>query len=175
MVQEEWAAQVIKALKEAHVSFLIYVPDNLLARILDRAAEDRAFRLISATREEEGVGIACGVTLGGERAALFMQSSGLGNCVNALASLAIPYQIPLPLLISLRGDAGEWNPVQIPMGRAAGGVLSTLGIPHLRLERAQDAGRLTTQVVDLALSTQMPVGLFLTKGLAEGDSSDRSV
>ena len=174
MQQEGWATQVVKALKRAKVSFLIYVPDNLLARILDQAAQDPFFRLICATREEEGVGIGCGVTLGGERAALLMQSSGLGNCVNALASLAIPYQIPLPLLISLRGDAGEWNPVQVPMGRAAGGILSTLGISHLRLERPAEAERLTAEALHLALSTQMPVGLFLTKGLTEGASGDRS-
>jgi hypothetical protein len=71
-----------------------------------------------ATREEEAFGIAAGSYLGGKRPTVMLQSSGLGNSINALTSLFVPYQIPALILISMRGDEGEWNSAQVPMGRA---------------------------------------------------------
>ena len=75
-------------------------------------------RLLLATREEEAFGIAAGLYLGGKRPTVMLQSSGLGNSLNALTSLLIPYQIPVLIVVSMRGDLGEWNAAQVPMGRA---------------------------------------------------------
>ena len=83
-----------------------------------------------ATREEEAFGIAAGLYLGGKRPTVMLQSSGLGNSLNALTSLFVPYQIPALILISMRGDAGEWNSAQVPMGRAVAPIVDAIGLPH---------------------------------------------
>ena len=98
---------------------VVYVPDNPLSHVL-RVFEHqfRDVRLLLATREEEAFGIAAGLYLGGRLPTVMLQSSGLGNSLNALTSLLIPYQIPVLIVVSMRGDAGEWNAAQVPMGRA---------------------------------------------------------
>ena len=80
--------------------------------------EDEFFHVVSATREEEAIGIASGGYVTGRKSAVFMQSSGFGNCINALASLCIPCRIPIPMFINLRGEVGEFNIAQVSMGRA---------------------------------------------------------
>ena len=105
----------------------------------------RARRAISATsattlatREEEAFGIAAGLYLGGARPTVMLQSSGLGNSLNALTSLLLPYQIPVLIVISMRGDAGEWNAAQVPMGRAVRADLRRdRRLPHATAEIAR--------------------------------------
>jgi sulfopyruvate decarboxylase subunit alpha len=129
-----WAAGVCDGLHRAGVRDVVYVPDNPLSHVLrdfgDRFAD---VRLVLATREEEAFGIAAGLYLGGRRAAVLLQSSGVGNSLNALTSLLIPYEIPVPMVVSMRGDAGEWNAAQEPMGRGIRGIFDAIGIPHVTL------------------------------------------
>jgi sulfopyruvate decarboxylase subunit alpha len=109
----------------------VYVPDNPLSHVLAVLADDYPdVEATIATREEEAFGIAAGLYLGGARPIVMLQSSGLGNSINALASLVVPYQIPMLVVISMRGDAGDWNAAQVPMGRAVGSILDALAIPH---------------------------------------------
>ena len=68
---------------------------------------DDYFTVVPATREEEAIGIAAGAYVSGVRSAVYMQSSGVGNSINALASLCLPARIPIPMLINLRGEVGE--------------------------------------------------------------------
>ncbi|HYM24773.1 MAG TPA: thiamine pyrophosphate-binding protein, partial [Vicinamibacterales bacterium] len=115
----EWASGVCAGLYAAGCRHVVYVPDNPLShvlRVLGRRYGDVQTTL--ATREEEAFGIAAGLYLGGGRPAVMLQSSGLGNSINALSSLILPFQIPMLVAISMRGDAGEWNAAQVPMGRA---------------------------------------------------------
>jgi sulfopyruvate decarboxylase subunit alpha len=95
--------------------------------------------LILATREEEAFGIAAGLYLGGRLPTVMLQSSGLGNSLNAVTSLLMPYQIPALMVISMRGDSGEWNAAQVPMGRAVRGICESIGIPHCTAESAESA------------------------------------
>src|SRR5262245_9981953 len=105
-----WASGVCAGLRAAAIGHVVYVPDNPLSHVLRSLAGDYAdIRTILATREEEAFGIAAGLHLGGKRAAVMLQSSGLGNSLNALTSLFVPYQIPVLMIVSLRGDVGEWN------------------------------------------------------------------
>ena len=99
-----------------------------------------------ATREEEAFGIAAGLYLAGARPTVMLQSSGLGNSLNAITSLLLPYQIPVLMIISMRGDASEWNAAQVPMGRAVPGILDAMGVPHL----TADAGAATADTVRVA-------------------------
>lgn len=110
---------------------MVYVPDNPLSHVLAVLGSDYTdVETTIATREEEAFGIAAGLHLGGARPTVMLQSSGLGNSLNALTSLVVPYQIPMLVVISMRGDAGEWNAAQVPMGRAVRTILEALTIPH---------------------------------------------
>ena len=110
---------------------VVYVPDNPLSHVLAVLAADYPdVDATIATREEEAFGIAAGLHLGGARPTVMLQSSGLGNSINALSSLVVPYQLPMLVVVSMRGDAGEWNAAQVPMGRAVRSILEALTIPY---------------------------------------------
>jgi sulfopyruvate decarboxylase TPP-binding subunit len=100
--------------------------------------------------------------MGGKRGLLMMQVSGLGNSVNGLASLAIPYQIPFLILISQRGVLGEFNPAQITMGTAACSVLDALDIQHFTLRHVDEVATLMDGSIKTAYTAQRPVVLFLS-------------
>src|SRR5438270_4289233 len=129
-----WAEGVCSGVHAAGSRDVVYVPDNPLSHVLrDFEARFRDVRLILAMREEEAFGIAAGLYLGGRRPTVMLQSSGLGNSLNAITSLVLPYQIPVLIVVSMRGDAGEWNAAQVPMGRAVRSIFDAIGIPHATL------------------------------------------
>jgi sulfopyruvate decarboxylase subunit alpha len=140
MTTPAWAVGVSAGVHAAGSRDVVYVPDNPLSHVL-RVFEQqfRDVRLLLATREEEAFGIAAGLYLGGRLPTVLLQSSGLGNSINALTSLLLPYQIPVLMVVSMRGDSGEWNAAQVPMGRALRGMLESIGIPHTTVESAGDA------------------------------------
>jgi sulfopyruvate decarboxylase subunit alpha len=126
--------RIIRELRRAGVDFACSVPSTLLAGVLERL-NDAHIEHLPVTREEEGVGICAGAYLGGRNPCLLMQNSGLGNCINALASLNQLYGLPLFLLIAHRGGPGEPVAAQVPMGEATPRLLDALQIPHERLTR----------------------------------------
>jgi sulfopyruvate decarboxylase subunit alpha len=147
---EPWASAVCEGVHAAGCRDVVYVPDNPLSHVLREFEQRwRDVRLLLATREEEAFGIAAGLYLGGKLPAVMMQSSGLGNSLNALTSLLLPYQIPVLMVISMRGDLGEWNAAQVPMGRAVRSILDSIGIPHVTAESADS----TADTVRLAGTT----------------------
>jgi len=135
-----WASGVCAGIHAAGSRDVVYVPDNPLSHVL-RELDDRFrdIRLLLATREEEAFGIAAGLYLGGRLPTVLLQSSGLGNSLNALTSLLLPYEIPVLVVVSMRGDAGEWNAAQVPMGRAVRSIFDAIGVPHATVESAHDA------------------------------------
>ena len=156
MTTVPWAMNVCAGLHAAGSRHVVYVPDNPLSHVLRVLAERYPdVRTTIATREEEAFGIAAGLYLGGQRPTVMLQSSGLGNSINALSSLLIPYQIPALILISMRGDAGEWNAAQVPMGRAVRAICDALGIPHT----TADAAETTADVVALTGRTAFGTGI----------------
>jgi sulfopyruvate decarboxylase subunit alpha len=148
----EWAAGVCAGLHAAGSRHVVYVPDNPLSHVL-RVLRERYPDVATtiATREEEAFGIAAGLYLGGKRPTVMLQSSGLGNSINALTSLFVPYEIPALIVISMRGDedATEWNPAQIPMGRAVAPICEAIRIPHVTLG-SPEAARETVAATGLA-------------------------
>src|SRR5438874_6991249 len=130
-----WAEGVCSGVHAAGSRAVVYVPDNPRSHVLrDFEALFRDVRLILAMREEEAFGIAAGLYLGGRRPAVMLQSSGLGNSLNALTSLLVPYRIPVLIVVSMRGDDGEWNAAQRPMGQAVRAILDAIGIGHVTAE-----------------------------------------
>jgi sulfopyruvate decarboxylase alpha subunit len=134
----DWPAAIHRALKSQRVRQVSYVPDAGLRRLIELCHADKSMTVVPLTTEEEGIGLAAGAWLGGERAALLMQSSGVGNCVNTL-TLALNCKFPLLMLITMRGEKGEANPWQIPMGQATPETLKLGGVRVFRLDRAADA------------------------------------
>jgi sulfopyruvate decarboxylase subunit alpha len=133
--------QIVKIIQDTGVDLVCSVPCNLLGTIMAQLNAGPV-RHVPVTREEEGVGIAAGAALAGKRPLLLMQNSGLGNCVNALASLTGLYELPLFLLMTHRGGVSERIAAQKPMGAAAPRVLDALGIPSLLISKETDLEQL---------------------------------
>lgn len=152
-----WAAGVCTGLHTAGSRHVVYVPDNPLSHVLTVLHNSfRDVKTMIATREEEAFGIAAGLYLGGARPTVMLQSSGLGNSLNALTSLLLPYQIPALVIVSMRGDAGEWNAAQVPMGRAVTPICEAIGLP-LATAETPDTTAAVVQLVGLtAFSTRLP-------------------
>jgi sulfopyruvate decarboxylase subunit alpha len=150
-----WAHAVCEGVYAAGIRDVVYVPDNPLSHVLgDFEARFRDVRLMLATREEEAFGIAAGLYLGGRLPAVMLQSSGLGNSLNALTSLLIPYQIPMLMVISMRGDLGEWNSAQVPMGRAIRDILDAIDVPHTTVESSETAAHTVRLAAMTAFGTR---------------------
>jgi sulfopyruvate decarboxylase subunit alpha len=150
-----WARGVAAGLHACGCRYIVYVPDNPLSHVLRALGEGfRDIETTIATREEEAFGIAAGLYLGGARPAVMLQSSGLGNSLNALSSLVLPYQLPMVMIVSMRGDAGEWNAAQVPMGRAVPGILQALGIPFVSPDSGEAVEGLVADVGRTAFGTR---------------------
>jgi sulfopyruvate decarboxylase alpha subunit len=160
----DWPAAIHSALKSQRVRQVSYVPDAGHKRLIELCHSDKDMAAVPLTTEEEGIGLAAGAWLGGERAALLMQSSGVGNCVNAL-TLASNCGFPLLMLITMRGEAGERNPWQIPMGQATPEALRLVGVRTLRLERAEEANTVANTAAKAAFEEQSAVALLISQRL----------
>jgi sulfopyruvate decarboxylase subunit alpha len=163
----DWQAAVADALVAAGITVAAYVPDTRLQGILSLLA-DNGVCMRSLTREEECIGYAAGQRIAGQRPVVLMQSSGLGNSLNALGSLAVPYRLGLPLVVSMRGALGEANPSQVPLGRSAVQLLSTLGIQAFSVRSAAAAAQVTAGAVTLAFLAGECAALMLEPELGGG-------
>ncbi len=164
----DWAQTIVAALKDSETSLVAYVPDISIHQVTKLIDDDDYFHLVSATREEEAIGIASGAYAAGRNSAVFMQSSGFGNCLNALASLCIPCRIPLPMFINMRGEVGEFNIAQVAMGRATRPVLDVLGIPHYTLDSDDRLKQRVSGALTLCHSSRQPLALCMTPMLHGG-------
>ena len=132
---DAWSRSIFKQLKEAGVTLFSYIPDAGNARLAELAEADNETRLVLLTTEEEGVALAAGADLVGEKAVVMMQSSGVGNIPNFL-SFVKGGGFPVLLLVSMRGDYGEQNPWQYPMGEATEQILEAMGVLVFRADTA---------------------------------------
>src|SRR5438552_11267544 len=160
-----WAHTILDAFRAEDIRNLVFLPDTVMGRLLALAEEDPFFRLVGVHREEEAVGILSGLFLGNQRGAMLIQSSGLGNTLNALGSLAMAYHIPFPMLVSLRGELGEFNPAQLQMGRAVPGCLDALNIRHVTLRTEADLETIVTGALKTCYTAEEPFGLLLSAQL----------
>jgi sulfopyruvate decarboxylase alpha subunit len=160
----DWHADIHAALKDAGVRQVAYVPDAGHARLITLCAGDAGMRMVPLTSEEEGVGLAAGAWLGGERAALLMQSSGVGNCINAL-SLIATCRFPLLMLVTMRGEFGEFNPWQVPMGSTTPSSLELAGVIVHRASEAARVGATVAGAARLAFSSYQAVAVLLSQQL----------
>jgi sulfopyruvate decarboxylase alpha subunit len=163
-----WADVIVEALKENEVSLIAYVPDISINKVTKLMQDDPYFHVVSATREEEAIGIAAGAYATGRNAAVFMQSSGFGNCINALTSLCMPSRIPVPMFINMRGEVGEFNIAQVGMGRSVRPILDVLGLPYYTLDTEDRLDLRVSGAIKLCHSSRQPLALCMTPLLHGG-------
>jgi len=159
---ETWEETVVRVLKANDVSLVSYVPDNVLARLIRLLEADPFFTVIAPAREEEAVGIVTGAYMGGKRGIVLMQTSGFATIVNALASLACPFQIPLLMMISERGTLGEFQQGQAIVCRTMRPVLQSLGIEHFAIQERSQVEFVVDGMVRQAFATQAPAAMILS-------------
>jgi sulfopyruvate decarboxylase alpha subunit len=133
-----WPNDIFTALKALDVRQVAYVPDAGHTRLIEMCLNDNSMRAVPLTTEEDGVAMLAGTWLGGERGVLLMQSSGIGNCVNMFSTLRVG-RYPLLTLVTMRGQWGEANPWQLPMGQNAAAILKLSGFQVHELEHAEMA------------------------------------
>jgi sulfopyruvate decarboxylase alpha subunit len=161
-----WAQCIIDQWKAYGIRFISYVPDAMGEHLLRIARQDDFFEILPLAREEEGIGVVTGQYVGGQRGVLLLPTSGVGNAINALASLAIPYQIPVPLFIGFRGDLGEFNAAQVPMGQALRPILDALHIPYFLLTHPAEVPVVVEGALKLTYALEQPVAMLLSTQLA---------
>src|SRR4051812_40566025 len=161
---DSWPNAVYDVLKAAKVQQMAYVPDAGHTALIDLFAADQDVVSTVLTTEEEGVAIAAGAWLGGQRTVLLMQSSGVGNCINML-SLPVIGRFPLLLLVTMRGEWAEFNPWQVPMSRATQPSLEAIGMKVLRAETAEDLVETVTAAAALAYDADGQVAVLIGQRL----------
>ncbi len=152
--------RVFRGLKAGGIDLVTSVPCVKFGPLLDMIIADHEIIHVPVNREEEGIGICAGAYMGGKRPALLMQNSGLGNCINALVSLDLLYDIPVLLIISHRGTAGEKIAAQVPMGTATVPLLDAIGVEHL-CPIPQEGEREVARAASKAFSQRRPVAVLL--------------
>lgn len=159
-----WPEALYELLRAEGVTLFAYVPDAGHKVLIERSLADPAVKSIPLTTEEEGVGVMAGANLGGAKGVLLMQSSGVGNCVNFL-SLIKSGAFPLLTLVSMRGDFGEGNPWQMPMGQATQRVLEAMGVICMRIEKSDDVLSTVSAALTMSFKSGNAVAVLLTQKL----------
>jgi sulfopyruvate decarboxylase alpha subunit len=159
-----WQHDLYDLLRRHAITQFAYVPDAGHSVLIDRSLADPDVHSIALTTEEEGVALIAGADLGGTRAVLLMQSSGVGNCINML-SLIKGARFPFLTLVSMRGDFGEGNPWQFPMGQATQRVLEAMDVICLRAERPEDVTPTASAALTMVFKSGKAVAVLLTQRL----------
>lgn len=147
-------------MRERGIATVATVPDGGLAKLLTLVREDSASRLVTLSTEEEGIALLAGLWLGGARGMLAMQSSGVGNCINALG-LPVTLKAPCLMLVTMRGQWGEFNPWQVPMGQATPRVMEAMGTICFPVDDASRVGETFAAAADLAFQSLLPVAVLI--------------
>jgi sulfopyruvate decarboxylase alpha subunit len=159
-----WQDDIHRALREADIRQVCYVPDAGHKRLIELCSADPTMSATALTTEEEGVALLAGAWLGGQKGALLMQSSGVGNCINML-SLTKTCAFPLLMLITMRGEWGEFNSWQVPMGATTQAHLELAGCTVYRCERPDDVKETITTGARFCWYTNAAVAVLLGQRL----------
>jgi sulfopyruvate decarboxylase alpha subunit len=161
---QTWPAKLYRTLKAADVRQMAYVPDAGHTALINLFLADAGVASTVLTTEEEGVALAAGAWLGGQRSVLLMQSSGVGNCINMLSLPAIG-RFPLLMLVTMRGEWAEFNPWQVPMSRATQPSLEAISIKVLRAETSEDLVETVSAAAALAYDADGQVAVLIGQRL----------
>ncbi|MFT4563346.1 MAG: sulfopyruvate decarboxylase alpha subunit [Gammaproteobacteria bacterium] len=160
----DWHQDIFSVLLEQDISIVTHVPDAGHGPLIDLCTSHKGIDVVTLTSEQDGVGVLCGAWAGGLKGVLLMQSSGVGNTINAL-SLAASCRIPFLTIISMRGEWGEFVPWQIPMGQATPVVLDAMGVHVFRADRPDEVGETVAAGASLAFNTRKSAAVLLSQRL----------
>ena len=170
---QSWHEVVRQTLKRNDIRLVPYVPDRVLTTLIKSIHADPFFTCFPTAREEEAVGIVSGAWMAGMKGAVLMQTSGFATLANVLASLAVPYQIPLIMFVSERGTLGEFNYGQALDCRTMRPVLDSLAVEHHTCTRLDEFEFIVDRSIKQAITTQAPVALILSPLLTGGKVFDK--
>ena len=156
----DWPEQIYQVFQDVGIRQVAYVPDAGHMRLIDLCASDRNIRTVALTTEEEGVAMLAGAWLGGQRGALLMQSSGVGNCIN-MFSMIQECRFPLLTIVTMRGQWGEANPWQVPMGRATPAALESVGVIVHNVDEARRVPETVAAAARLAFQSTRAVAVLI--------------
>ena len=159
---ESWPDEIHRELRAAGVRLVGYVPDAGHKRLIELCHADKTMRAVVLTTEEEGIGLAAGAWLGGEKAVLLMQSSGVGNVINAIGMMK-ECRFPLVSLVTMRGQQGEFNPWQVPMGQATRATLEAMGTIVQEAETAEAIAPTLHAALRLAYNSYASVAVLVAQ------------
>lgn len=159
---QPWAHEIYDYLKAEGVTQISYVPDAGHRTLIDKSLADDDMHSIALTTEEEGVAMAAGAWLGGEKHVLLMQSSGAGNCINMFSLLRLG-RFPFVTLMSMRGDFGEGNPWQMPMGVSIEPILKASEFVVLKIEHEDEVMKTIEAAMTMAYKSHQCVAVLLTQ------------
>ena len=168
MTETTWHSIIHATLKAHDVKLVTYVPDNVLRPLIERIHADDFFTAFTCTREEEAVGIVSGAWMGGMRGVVLMQTSGFATLPNVIASLPVPFQIPVLMIVSERGTLGEFNIGQAMVARTMRPVLDSIAMEHHTLSRLDEVEFIVDRSIRQAVATQQPACLILSPLLTGG-------
>jgi len=159
-----WPGEIFETLRAHDVRQVAYVPDGGHAVLIRMVHDCPTMRAIPLTTEEEGVAVLAGAAIGGQRGVLLMQSSGVGNCVNML-SLVQTCRIPFLALVTMRGEWGEFNPWQIPMGAATQSAFEMMGVRTVRVDRTEEVAPSVDAAARMVFDGNAAMALLLSQRL----------
>ena len=162
MTQDNWPKQLFDDLQTAGVTLFPYVPDAGNKALIEHAQMHNATRPVLLTSEEEGIALAAGADLVGQKAAVCMQSSGVGNIANFL-TFSKGGRFPVLMVISMRGQYGEQNPWQYPMGHAVAPILETMGVLSFDVECQDDLAPATSAAISCCFKAGKSAAIVLTQ------------
>ena len=157
-----WPEEIHRELAAAQVRIVGYVPDAGHKRLIELCQADKSMRAVVLSTEEEGIGLAAGAWLGGERSVLLMQSSGVGNIINVLGTIR-ECRFPLVNIITMRGEEGEFNPWQVPMGQATRAVLEAMGTVVHRPAAPEEIAPTVNAALRLAYNSYASVAVLIAQ------------
>jgi sulfopyruvate decarboxylase alpha subunit len=157
-----WSQDTYRVFKQARIRQVAYVPDSGHSELIRTCHADKEMKTVVLTTEEEGVAMLAGAWLGGERGVLLMQSSGSGNCINMLGTIA-ECRFPLLTLVTMRGQWGEFNPWQVPMSHATVPALSAIGVVVQPVDEAEKVAETVAAAAQLAFSTGRAVAVLISQ------------
>jgi sulfopyruvate decarboxylase alpha subunit len=159
-----WQEKIFEVLRKGGVEQIAYVPDAGHSHVIREAHSDPGIHGVVLTTEEEGVAVVAGAWLGGQRAVLLMQSSGVGNCVNMFSLLEM-CRFPFLTLVTMRGEYAEFNPRQGPMGRATQRAFELMGITVVRVDDPDEVEDTVSAALDNVFEAGERVAVLLGQKL----------
>lgn len=157
-----WSDDVYREIKARDIRTVCTIPDGGLIQLLKKVGSDPSMRLVTLSTEEEGMGVVVGQWAGGVRAMIAMQSSGVGNCINALG-FPSAYRAPCLMLVTMRGQWGEFNPWQVSMGQAVRPALEAVGVRCFPVDQPEEIGEVFAAAADMAFNSTISAAVLVSQ------------